>query len=58
MSVVDLYKIISDYEFIKIVGTDCRDVIYFGLNLKIPEYLLEKQVLKLSHELAGIVIYV
>lgn len=58
MSVVDLYKIISDYEFVKIVGTDYRDVIYFGLNLKIPGYLLEKQVLKLSHELAGIVIYV
>ena len=58
MSVVDLYKIISDYDFVKIVGRDTNDVIYFGLNLGLPEHLLEKSVLKLSYDRTGIIVYV
>ena len=58
MSVVDLYKIISDYDFVKIVGTDEHDVIFCDLNMLLPEYLLDKQVLKLSRDRAAIVIYV
>ena len=58
MSVVDLYKIISDYDFVKVVGKDTHDVIYHGLNISLPEYLLEKSVLKLSYDRTAIIIYV
>ena len=58
MSVVDLYKIISDYEFLKVVGKDTQDVIYYGLNISLPEYLLDKSVLKLSYDRTSIIIYV
>ena len=58
MSVVDLYKIISDYDFVKIVGKDKYDIIYYGLNKSLPEYLLDKSVLKMSYDMNGIVIYV
>lgn len=58
MSVVDLYKIISDYEYVKVVGTDECDIIYYGLNSRLPEYLLEKSVLKMSYDRTGIIIYV
>ena len=58
MSVVDLYKIISNYDFVKIVGAGADDTIYFGLNLNLPEYLLNYEVLKLSKDKTAIVIYV
>lgn len=58
MSVVDLYKIISDYDFVKIVGKDKYDIIYYGLNISLPEYLLEKSVLKMSYDRTSIIIYV
>ena len=58
MSVVDLYKIISDYDFVKIVGAGADDTIYYGLNLNMPEYLLSHEVLKLSKDKSAIVIYV
>lgn len=58
MIVVDLYKIISDYDFVKIVGSGVDDTIYYGLNLSLPYYLLYKQVLKLSRDKTAIVVYV
>ena len=56
MSVVDLYKIISDYDFVKIVGKDKYDIIYYGLNISLPEYLLDKSVLKMSYNRTAIII--
>ena len=58
MSVVDLYKIISDYDFVKIVGKDKYDIIYYGLNISLQEYLLDKSVLKMSYDRTAIIIYV
>ena len=58
MSVVDLYTIISDYDFVKIVGKDKYDIIYYGLNISLPEYLLDKSVLKMSYDKTAIIIYV